>query len=57
MGRKLIEVFFPQNNIRYIAVNDGVDSSKGDNELCHSKILLMNGMPKPLVERLNPLLR
>lgn len=27
-----LEIIFPQNNIRYIAVNDGVDSEKGNNE-------------------------
>lgn len=26
------EMIFPENNVRYIAVNDGVDSAKGDNE-------------------------
>lgn len=27
------EVFFPKYNVRYIALNDGVDSEKGDNDL------------------------
>lgn len=27
-----IEIIFPQNDVRYIAVNDGVDSEKGCNE-------------------------
>ena len=27
------EIFFLENNVRFIAVNDGIDSSKGDNEI------------------------
>lgn len=27
-----VECFFPENSVRYIAVNDGVDTAKGDNE-------------------------
>ena len=27
-----LEIIFPQNNVRYIAINDGVDSEKGNNE-------------------------
>ncbi len=27
-----IEIFFPQHNIRYIAVNDGVDTEKGNDD-------------------------
>ena len=27
-----IEIIFPQNDVRYIAVNDGVDTARGDNE-------------------------
>ena len=28
-----IETFFPENNIRYIAINDKVDSDQGDNDI------------------------
>ena len=28
-----IEIIFPQNDVRYIAINDGVDTDKGSNEL------------------------
>ena len=27
-----IEIFLPEHNVRFIAVNDGVDSAKGDND-------------------------
>jgi DNA invertase Pin-like site-specific DNA recombinase len=27
------EIFFPQNDIRFIALNDGIDSEKGENEI------------------------
>jgi DNA invertase Pin-like site-specific DNA recombinase len=30
---KLTEEFFPENNIRLVAVSDGVDSDEGDNDL------------------------
>lgn len=33
------EHFFPDNDIRFVAVNDGVDSNKGDNELAPVKNL------------------
>ncbi len=26
------EMIFPQNGVRFIAINDGVDSAKGDND-------------------------
>lgn len=29
---ELIEIVFPENDVRYIAVNDGVDTAKDDNE-------------------------
>lgn len=29
---ELIEIVFPENNVRYIAISDGVDTAKGDNE-------------------------
>ena len=29
---ELIEIFFPEHNVRYIAINDGVDTIKEDNE-------------------------
>ncbi len=29
---ELIEIVFPENNVRYIAINDGVDTAKDDNE-------------------------
>lgn len=36
---KYIEIIFPENNIRYIAVNDNIDSFKGENELTPLKNL------------------
>lgn len=29
---ELIEIVFPENNVRYIAINDNVDTARGDNE-------------------------
>ena len=29
---QLTEMFFPQHNVRFIAVNDSVDSSKGEDD-------------------------
>lgn len=36
---KYIEIIFPENNVRYIAVNDDIDSFKGENELTPLKNL------------------
>ena len=27
------EIFFVENNVRFVCVNDGIDSAKGDNEI------------------------
>ncbi|WP_434783149.1 recombinase family protein, partial [Faecalibaculum rodentium] len=37
-----IEVFFPNHNVRYIAINDGVDSAKGDNDFTPFRNLFKN---------------
>jgi DNA invertase Pin-like site-specific DNA recombinase len=29
---ELIEIIFPENGVRFIAISDGVDTAKGDNE-------------------------
>ena len=34
------EIFFPQNNVRFIAVNDNVDSDNGDNEFAPFKNII-----------------
>ena len=34
------EIFFPQNDVRFIAVNDGVDSVNGDNEFAPFKNII-----------------
>lgn len=50
MGRDYLKVgyytesFFAERDIRYIAINDGVDSDKGDNELPLSAICSMTFM-------------
>ena len=36
----LTEIFFPEHNVRYIAVNDGVDTAKSDNEIIPFKNIL-----------------
>lgn len=34
------EIFFPQHNVRFIAVNDNVDSDNGDNEFAPFKNII-----------------
>lgn len=34
------EIYFPNKNVRYIALNDGVDSTKGENEIAAFKNIL-----------------
>jgi len=34
------ELFFPENDIRFVAVNDGIDSAKGDNEIMPFKSII-----------------
>lgn len=34
------ELFFPDNDIRFIAVNDSIDSAKGDNEIMPFKSVI-----------------
>lgn len=36
----LTEIFFPEHSVRYIAVNDGVDTAKSDNEIIPFKNIL-----------------
>ena len=37
------EMIFPQNGVRFIAINDGVDSAQGENDLRLCEIFLTNG--------------
>lgn len=46
------EVFFPQNNIRYIAINDGVDSIKGDNEFMPFKNIINEWYAKDISRKI-----
>ena len=34
------EIFFPDNDIQFIAVNDGIDSARGDNEIMGFKSII-----------------
>ena len=49
MGRNYLqvgmftEITFPKKGVRFIAINDGVDSAQGDNDLTPLKNLLTNG--------------
>ena len=49
MGRNYLqvgmftEITFPKKGVRFIAINDGVDSAHGDNDLTPLKNLLTNG--------------
>ncbi len=37
------EMIFPQKGVRFIAINDGVDSAQGDNDLPRCGTFLTNG--------------
>ena len=37
---RLTELFFPEHNVRYIAINDGVDSAKDNNDIVPFKNIL-----------------
>ncbi len=37
------EMIFPQNGVRFIAINDGVDSAQGDNDFAPCVTFLTNG--------------
>ncbi len=41
---ELIEMVFPDYDVRYIAINDGVDTLKSENELMAFKIISMTGL-------------
>lgn len=36
------EVLFPEKDIRFVAINDGVDSEKGDNDFTPLRNLFKN---------------
>ncbi len=40
------EIFFVERDVRYIAINDGVDSAKGDNDFTPSVTCSMIFTPK-----------
>ena len=48
------EIFFCDNNVRFIALNDGIDSAKGDNEIMPFKSVInkyyARDISKPLSE-------
>ncbi|MGF7145034.1 DNA invertase Pin-like site-specific DNA recombinase [Anaerotaenia torta] len=41
------ELYFPSRNVRYIAINDGVDSAKGESEIAPFKNIIKDGDAKP----------
>ena len=43
MTGQYTELYFPSHNVRYIAIDDGVDSEKGEVRLHHSRTSSMNG--------------
>lgn len=43
MTGQYTELYFPSHNVRYIAIDDGVDSEKGESEIAPLKISSMNG--------------
>ena len=47
-----IEIFFPANNVRYIAVNDGVDTATGDNEFLGIKNIINEFYAKDISKKI-----
>ena len=54
---ELIEMVFPDYDSRYIAINDGVDTFKSENELMALKNILMTGTLVIRVKRSEPFSR
>ena len=48
------EIVFPSFDVRFIAVNDGVDSNRGDDDLPHFVIFLTIFMPRIPAKRSVP---
>ena len=51
------ECFFPENNVRYIAVNDGIDSLNSDNEIAPFKNILNEMYAKDLSKKIKSAFR
>ncbi|GHV03075.1 resolvase [Clostridia bacterium] len=51
------EIFFPDNGVRYIAINDGFDSLKSDNDIAPFKNILNNMYSKDLSRKVKSALR
>ena len=47
-----IEIFFPANNVLYIAVNDGVDTATGDNEFLGIKNIINEFYAKDISKKI-----
>ena len=47
-----IEIFFPANNVRYIAVNDGVDTATGDSEFLGIKNIINEFYAKDISKKI-----
>ena len=39
MTGQYTELYFPSHNVRYIAIDDGVDSEKGESEMAAASII------------------
>ena len=42
MTGQYTELYFPSHNVRYIAIDDGVDSEKGESEIAPFKNIIKN---------------
>lgn len=51
------EVYFPENDVRFIAVNDGVDSEKGDNEFTPFKNIINEWYAKDTSKKVRAVFR
>ena len=51
------EVYFPENDVRFIAINDGVDSEKGDNEFTPFKNIINEWYAKDTSKKVRAVFR
>lgn len=54
---QLTEVLFPQNNIRFIAVNDGVDSEKGEDDFTPFRNIMNEWYAKDMSRKMRSALK
>lgn len=56
-NRMIAEIFFVERDIRYIAINDGVDSAKGDNDFTPFRNLFNDFYAKDISKKVRAIKR